>query len=382
MWMGITNKRILIELERSNNTTENFRFGFGRFLKKIGCEHKFAYIKEIKEEDLNWCEVYIAVRPNTPMSLSIAQVIKASGRPYIVFFDDDLLYRADSLKWRNESSRECLEISDCVFGVNPALCEDYGKFSKWHFSINTAVEENELSNPVPISSQVQIVYAAGKDHATVFERIVKPAIKSLIDEYGERIHLTFIGVEPRVNDIGSNESFSFVPLMPFDEYIEYMKMHHFDIGLAPLEDERFSNMKYFNKYIEYSKSAITGIYSNVKPYTYAVCEGENGYLVNNDEDSWYKRLMFCVENLTEVRRIGKEAQKDLKANYSLDAISYALERNLSAVITDRSLEEISWSKSRVKEKMFCFKDKMGKLCHYTRSRGIKETIKLIYSRKV
>lgn len=378
--MGISNKKVFIELERSNNTTENFRFGFGRLLKIIGCEHRFGYIKEIKEEDLNWCDVYIAVRPNTPMSLSIAQVIKDSGRPYIVFFDDDLLYRADSIKRRNESSKACLKLSDCVFGANPALCEDYGRFSKRYFSINTAVEESELSNPTPDSSQIQIVYAAGKDHASIYERIVKPAMRQLIEEYETGIHFTFVGVEPRVEDIGNTNCFSFIPLMPLSQYTEYMRSHHFDIGLAPLEDNRFSNMKYFNKYIEYSKSAIIGIYSNVKPYTYAVRDGENGYLVSNDDVSWYERLKYCLDNITESREIGKRAQEDLKDNYSLGAITLDLENNLSAVITDKSVKEIRWSQHSLREKLFYFEDKMGKLLQHTRNRGIKETIRVIQSR--
>lgn len=378
--MGISGKRIFIELERNNNTTENFRFGFGRLLTIIGCEHRFGYIKEIKEEDLNWCDVYIAVRPNTPMSLSIAQAIKDSGRTYIVFFDDDLLYRADSIKWRNKSSRACLKLSECVFGANPALCEDYGKFSKRYFSINTAVEESELSNPAPGSSQIQIVYAAGKDHASIFEKIVKPAMRKLIEEYGTRIHFTFIGVEPKMDDIGSDDSFSFIPLMPLSQYTEYMRSHHFDIGLAPLEDNRFSNMKYFNKYIEYSKSAIAGIYSNVKPYIYAVRDGENGYLVSNDDDSWYERLKNCIDNIAAAGEIGKRAQEDLKDNYSLGAITYDLENNLSAAIIDKSVKKIRWSQDRLREKLFYFEDKMGKLLHHTRNRGIKETIRMIQSR--
>ena len=378
--MGVAEKKILIEFERSDNTTENFRFGFRRFLEKIGCDYCFRYIKEIKKSDLEWCDVYIAVRPNSPMSLSIAKAIKKSGRPYIVFFDDDLLYRKDSIKWRNKSSKECLSVSDCVFGANPALCEDYGKYSKNYFSVNTAVDDNELSNPSRSGNSVEFVYAAGMDHASIFEAVIKPCLKELLYEFHDRIHFTFIGVRPRLEDIGYPENFTYLPLMDLDKYAEYMRTHSFDIGLAPLKNDRFSNMKYFNKYIEYSKSAIAGIYSNIMPYTYAVSNDENGFLIDNNPVEWRAVMKECIENIDKVRECGLRAQDDLRSNFSLDQISRELEEKLNEVICDNEVTNVHWSKKRSIELMFMVLDKIGKLDNQIRSRGVTETTRLVLGR--
>lgn len=379
--MGSSDCKLLIEMEKKNSTTENFEFGFGRFLDLLQYKYRFKYVDTISEDDLNWCDTYIAVRPNTPLSYSIAKAIKESGRSYIVYFDDDLINRKDSIKWRNQSSKQCLDLSDAVFGANPSLCEDYGKNSKHHFSIDTAVDESELSYPLRETGVVQFVYAAGRDHAEIFESIINPILRRFLDEYHEKVHFTFIGVEPRINEIGYTQNFSYVPLMPLERYNEYMKKHAYDVGLAPLCNDRFSGMKYFNKYIEYGKSAIAGLYSDMKPYTYAVIDGENGYLLKNTAEAWYGKMKYCVEHIDEVRVIGLNAQKDLKENYAVDHIAENLKNQLDTVITGGRTESIKWKRSVITYRFFYCMDMLGKIVNQMRNRGFSETIKVV-KRKV
>lgn len=374
--------KLLIEMEKKNSTTENFRSGFGRFLEICGYSYKFKYIDEITESDLNWCNAYIAVRPNTPMSYSLAKAIKESKKNYIAYFDDDLINREDSIRWRNKSSKKSLSISDAMFGANPALCECYGRFTAYHFSINTAVEESELSVISHDSCQVQFVYAAGRDHAAIFEAIIKPILKPFLDEYHESVHFTFIGVEPKISEVGYSDNFTFVPLMTLEKYTEYMKVHAFDVGLAPLTDDRFSSMKYFNKYIEYGKSAIAGIYSNLSPYTYVIQDGINGYLVNNTEQDWLNALRRSVENIDQIRRIGRNAQEDLRENFGLENIAEELKRHLDIILKNMEYTEIRWSKNKAVEKIFYMEDKLKKLIDQIHNRGIIETMKILHRRIV
>ncbi len=375
--MKVANAKFLIEMEKRNNTTENFRFGFGRLLDMLEYSYVFKYIAEITEEDLNWCDIYIAVRPNTPMSCLLGKAIKRSGRSYIVYFDDDLVNREGTIAKRNESSKKCLRMSDAVFGANPALCSEYGRYSKNHFVVNTAVDESELFHTPHDSLPIRFVYAAGKDHASIFEAVINPVLKKLLDEYHDIIHFTFIGVEPKVKSIGYSDSFEFIPLMPLEQYNEYMRMHTFDVGLAPLNDDRFSRMKYFNKYIEYGKLAIAGVYSNMEPYTYAVRNGENGFLVNNTGQDWYRILKYCIENIEDVRRIGISAQEDLKANYAVDLIADDLRKKLDEVIRLDVQKKIYWKKNRILESAFYYEDKIGKLVRQVRTRGLIETVKFM-----
>ena len=380
--MSKAEHRLLIEMERKNSATESFRFGFGRFLKIGGYTYRFKYINEITKLDLNWCNAYIAVRPNTPMSYSLAKAIKESGKTYIVYFDDDLINRKNSIKWRNKSSKKCLAISDAMFGANPALCEDYGNFTQYHFSINTAVDGSELSLISRNSHQVQFVYAAGKDHAAIFESIIMPILKHFLDEYHEVVHFTFIGVEPKLSAVGYSDNFTFVPLMTLEKYTEFMRTHAFDVGFAPLGDDRFSSMKYFNKYIEYGKFAIAGLYSNVAPYTYVVRDGVNGCLVNNTEQEWLKALKIAVKNIDKIRNIGRNSQEDLRENFSLENIVEELRGHFDIVLKDGGYTEIEWSRNKVLEKIFYMEDNMGKLINQIYNHGIIETVKILYRRIV
>ena len=378
--MVISNKRILIEIEQINSATQNFKYGFKRFLDYIGAEYRFKKIEDIIERDLNWCDVYISVRPNTPMSVSIAKAIKRSRRLYIVYFDDDLVNRNNSLKWRKDSSQKCLELSDAVFGANPTLCADYGRFSKKSFSINTFVEECELSYLRRDNSIVKFVYAAGKDHAETFELIVKPALKQIMNEYHDRIHFTFIGVEPRIEDIGFLDNFTFIPMMSLQDYANYMKENAFDVGVAPLINSRFSRMKYFNKYIEYSKFGIAGIYSNVEPYIYAIHNKENGYLIDNKINDWIKCLKYCIDNIDDVRKIGENAQNDLRKNYSFKEIVDELQNNFNSIEDNNECLAIRWDKNIIVSWWFGAYDMFWKIFNHIMYRGINETFKMIIKR--
>lgn len=375
------NNKLLIEIEKRNSTTDNFMFGFGRCLNRIGYDYRFRTLAEISEDELRWCDAYIAVRPNTPISFSIGKAIKKSGRPYIVYFDDDLINRVNSIRKRNENSRKCLAISDAMFGANPMLCREYGRFSKSFFIMDTAVDESELSFMERDSSKTHFVYAAGKDHAAIFERIINPVLGRLYDNYHDHFRFTFIGVHPQIDNKRESSCFEFVPLMPLEEYVEYMRKHVFDVGLAPLEDNDFSRMKYFNKYIEYGKVGMAGIYSNMEPYTFVVKNGENGLLVNNTEEEWYRAISYCIDNIDTVRKLGINAQNDIKKRFVLDKITSELKEKLDEIIGDAQHDEIFWKRSRTQEKEFYFEDKLKKSINIIRDRGVKEMIKCIKQKR-
>ena len=209
--------------------------------------------------------------------------------------------------------------------------------------------------------------------------MIRPVLKKFLDNYKDIAFFTFIGVEPRIREVGYNQNITFLPLMNLNKYTEYMETHAFDVGLAPLETNRFSSMKYFNKYIEYGKTGIAGLYSNMRPYTYVIDNGRNGFLINDDPEEWYEKMRFCVENIDEVRAVGLNAQRDLLVNFSLKSISERFQKHLAVVITDDPHNRIVWKRNLIIEASFSFADLFYKFCFLMKNRGIRETIK--YARR-
>lgn len=137
--------------------------------------------------------------------------------------------------------------------------------------------------------------------------------------------LTFICVKPVVSDyLKENLNITYTEGMPLEKYNDFMRKNRFDIGFAPLEDNIFNNRKYFNKYYEYSKVGIMGMYSDCKPFTYAVTNGKNGILVSNNVDAWYKAIEKIILNKDKIIKIVNQAQEDLINKFNVDMVSQKL----------------------------------------------------------
>lgn len=367
---NIKNK-ILIELEKADNTTDSFKDGMGKLLASLKADFRIRYINEIDNDDLEWSDIYIAVRPSTPLSVSICNEITKSKRVYIAFFDDDLLNYVSSLKWRRKNEYHCIREASLVMSSNPRLGEEYGKICKQKrfVIIDTSVNESELLAPHAIGEKIRIVYAAGRDHAQIFEKIARDALKRIIKEYGERVEMTFIGVKPRMGDMEDSACISYVPLMPLNEYRAYMDSHPFDIGLAPLEDEPFSSKKYFNKFFEYTTKGIMGIYSDCPPYTYVIKNQKNGVLVGNNPDQWYEILNEIISNRNLINTYVNEAQNTIRNRFSLETVAAAFADNIPELNQEIRKENINWKPPMLKYYVFLILDKSNKLFHQIKSRG-------------
>lgn len=139
-----------------------------------------------------------------------------------------------------------------------------------------------------------------------------PILFRLSERYGKRISLSFVGVHPDLDPADYNFNIRFYKSMPLLEYRDFMKRHNFDIGLAVLQENDFNRCKYFNKYIEYSIVGVTGIYSKCEPYTFAIKNGHNGFLAENNPDHWYEAICNAIDDDELRRNCYKNALDDLK----------------------------------------------------------------------
>lgn len=364
--------RILVEFEKTDSTTELAKKSYKRIFDYVGVDSVFKTVYEISADDLSSCDLYWAIRPTSMRSLSIARAVKESGKFYIVDYDDDLLNLPSILTWRKKNAYKCITIADVVLGVNPCLVDEYAKIAEKHRGIvlNTPVLKNELLDPFVPKAKINFVYAAGRDHELFFEQLFFPILGTLLEKYHNEVHFTFIGVKPNLKKIGYQECFSFIDLMPLDKYNEYMATHRFNVGLAPLEDTNFNNHKYFNKFIEYSKLGMLGLFSNCKPYTYAV-NNNNGYLIDNIPELWF----MCMENLINSRETIYEksiiAQKYLYDNFSIESISSCLSEQLPEIFDYISEKQVTWHPARFLDVCFNLFDKSKKLSVQYKSRGLK-----------
>lgn len=373
---------VLIELEKSDSTTEYIKSSLKLLFKECNIQTRVKLLTEISAKDLNWCDVYLAVRPFTLLSLTIAKIIKKTNRFYIVMYDDDLVNYDGALPWRIDCAKKCINLSEIVLSPNQLIAQEYAKFNsnKRFVLLNTPVDKSEINCKKYRNEKISFIYAAGKDHAEIFEKQIKPILNDFLKVYSSRVHFTFVGVVPDLSDIGFEENFTFVPLLKLAEYNVYMKSNNFDIGLAPLDDTYFANRKYFNKYIEYTKFGILGSYSNVLPYTLAVKDRKNGILVENTYEGWYQALCFCVDNFDKCERYLKVAQQDLELNFSVKKIANTIKKEITEFEHYTSKKDsISWKRTLIKHYFFLLMDKFYKILYSLKHKGIRYTFVMIKS---
>jgi len=89
-----------------------------------------------------------------------------------------------------------------------------------------------------------------------------------------------------------------------------------DIGVAPLYPSEFNRSKSSIKYYEYSLRKIPGVYAFWEPYLRVVKEGETGFLAK-DEEEWFEKLCWLIEDKKLRRQIGNNAREDVLNNYTI-----------------------------------------------------------------
>lgn len=335
--------KILIEGYSHLPTYDMLVQSFNRYCNIIPIDVRCKLSRDIKKDDIHWCDVLLIVRGDNPLSAYLAQIAKRAGRKVILFLDDDLVaVRSELLSLENRYCYKFLlkviNTVDYMLTSNGYLGEKYKKnYNLKYAQINTDISKAQISHIpcVEENRKIKILYAASRGHKVFFEELIAPILNKLYDRYGKNVMFTVIG--PEVNLQKVQLEVSNLRPMPFEEYRQYMNDNRFDIGIAPLFDTEICRSKYFNKYLEYTINGICGIYSNVMPYTLVVRNEENGYLAENTPDDWYNVICNAIDDIDKSMKIAERAQEDVLLNFSVDAIASKFYLDMKDVFENNTL---------------------------------------------
>lgn len=289
--------------------------------------------RQLHDRDLRWCDILYFYRPIDHWEVFLAHWANNHGIICSALLDDDLLeIRVNSIgdtpKTIMQRKALCRMLSDILIVTSPnqLLAEKYCKHGNIARKaiVDTYVASDEIQTFDKNSSQsekiTKIVYAAGKDHAHFFDQYVRPVLYDLQVQCPNKFSLTFIGVCPDLTEFQGLFPIEYVPYMTPEKYKQFMKQYIFDIGLAPLNQDNFCQYKYYNKFIEYAKVGIAGVYSKCPPYTFIIKDGINGYLCNNTSEDWLKQLSRAILNKEERNAIILREQEQLKFKFNRENI--------------------------------------------------------------
>jgi len=105
--------------------------------------------------------------------------------------------------------------------------------------------------------------------------------------------------------------------VPYRKFARTLQKSCFDIAVAPLCESHFNRAKSNIKYLEYSISGISSLFSRTGPYK-DLADGQNCILVDHDPDDWRDKIVRMIDDRELRHRCSDLARMDVLNNYMLD----------------------------------------------------------------
>lgn len=286
-------------------------------------------------EICGWADVVFFVRSDSKLDVEMAERWKREGKLLIYVMDDDLLHVPPHLSAGQHYGRSSvqnaiqglLEICDYFLSPSELLRKKYGKGRA------IAIEEPAPIQPDKVfqkEKETRLGFAGSIDRESDLDSLLTEVIGTLLKKYGSRISVEFFGARPALAEKFGLQCYPYCE--EYREYQQKMAALNWDIGLAPMPLTPFHKHKHYNKFIEYAGYGITGAFSKEEPYTRVIRDGINGVLCDNTPQAWIEGLSHLIEDTCYRRRISCTAQMQARTEFSIDAVSLALEIELGAIL--------------------------------------------------
>ena len=264
------------------------------------------------------------------------------NRTKIIYEIDDNLFNISHNYYSKFSSsiKNIINNSSCVTTTNETLKIELLKLNK---NLNVKVIKNRLNdklwgriqvkNPSP-RTYTSLLYMGTKTHLDDLNLIL-PSLRKIALRHA--IKLTVIGI----TDVKFSEDFIVRKhIQPnsqeYPYFVHWLKSQKqlYDIGLAPLLNNQLNLNKSNLKYLDYTGLGIPGVYSNIKPYSDSIKTFENGILVNNTEEAWYRGIENLISDKKLRRKLAINAVNDLNNNFLLEDDPYAYYKIICNLLND------------------------------------------------
>jgi glycosyltransferase involved in cell wall biosynthesis len=300
----------------------------------------------VKEKDIEWSDLIIFCRNVEAVGARWLSKVLEKNKPFIYDIDDNFFeLSAGTSVGKYHTSPERLTMleqyirrANLVRVYSEAMLERSRSLNPQTQKVNGYIDWRLVTIPPRGMDKqpVKIVYATSRVDDNLAE-IFKPALKKILEKYGEQIEVFFLGYNPPEFKHYPNAFFK--PLnLNYEKYLRNFSISGFDIGLAPLFDDVFHRSKTNLKVREFGACHIAGIYSDVDTYSASITHNKNGLLVKSTPEAWYKAMSVLIENHALRRQIQEQAYLFAQENFSQEAFTQVWYSQISEIL-NRSPEE-------------------------------------------
>jgi len=244
----------------------------------------------------------------------------ARSKAKMVFDFDDAIWLSNvsdankRFSWLKNAGKteDLIALSDMIFAGNEYLANYASGFNKHVKIVPTTIDTEEYQR-VPLEKESTITIGWSGSITTIqhFEYAL-PYLKKLRDTYGDRIRFKVIG-----DGSYRNEELDITGI-GWSKKDELKELSSFDIGIMPLPDDEWAKGKCGLKGLQYMALEIPTLMSPVGVNTRIIKDGENGFLVDTEEE-WISKLSQLIESETLRKQLGKAARETVVKEYSVEA---------------------------------------------------------------
>lgn len=206
----------------------------------------------------------------------------------------------------------------------------------WTFPSDIAAAE---SNEV-----VKVLYMGTMTHGGDFN-IARSALKRLVRDFGKRVSIRIIGAFPSTDDTSWFRRIH-IPATAAKSYPAFVRwlVAHNDcqIGIAPLVDNAFNESKSHIKFLDYAALGLATVASDVPAYREVIKHGENGLLVQSNDDAWHEALKSLILDPQRLLLMRRAALAYVQDGSRLQKIAETRLRELEEVAASQPADSITY----------------------------------------
>lgn len=292
-------------------------------------------------------DCYIFHRLLNPSFFPLLWDMKFNAKKKIVFDLDDNLFKIPSWSPAREMMEgtavqtlmTCLEWSDYITLTTDNFKRQLSAYDGWASKIHVlpnliGMKDWSFPQHVPHlirpGNPLKILWAGSITHHGDLE-IIASACEEIL-KTRENIKFVFMGMMPdslRVGEKKNNneilkDSVIMINNCDLNFYPQVLNLIAPHIALIPIEANDFNYAKSNIKYLEMSMAGATCIASNFGPYKNTITHGYNGFLSENNHESWYENINKCIDiilhqNCSTI--INSRAKKKILSKYTWDSQS-------------------------------------------------------------
>lgn len=291
----------------------------GYYLKKI-----YYFIKgSIKRfKDLVFLSRYDLVfihREAYPIGGAFLERMVFKKKPIIYDFDDSVFLptsynssnRIMRLLKRPAKTAQIIKMSTMVIAGNSYLKEYAIQYNKNVIVIPTPVDTNKyFPLDKPQYNNKIIVGWIGTYTTNQYLNILKNALLKLINKFGRRIEIRFIGCRDNYLNIAG------IIYNSWSLTREVNDIQNFDIGIMPVWDDAWTRGKCAFKILQYMAVGASVVASPVGMNKEIIKDGEYGFLAANEE-KWIEKLSLLIDNPELRHRFSLKGRTLIEKEYSL-----------------------------------------------------------------